>query len=199
MGNQVKGGTMVHCVTDVDRAEPPARRALLDAAKAMLPHRAPSTVTGRELAEAAGVNYGLVHHYFGSKDAVLRDALLELRDEFLASHPQLEFTELLPPPQPFLRAVGRSQTDYPESIGPIDEFPAGQEMIEGVLGRLGARDDDSGAAIEVKARVMAMMCLQLGRAMYTDLLLDMVAAGDDVADIEAALEAVYREVARTEG
>jgi AcrR family transcriptional regulator len=189
---------MVHGVTEAERAEPAARRALLDAAKAMLPLRAPSTVTGRELADAAGVNYGLVHHYFGSKDAVLRDALLELRDEFLAAQDDLEFAELLHPPQPFLRAIGRSQNDYPDSIGSVDEFPAGDAMVEAVRGRI-VVDDERDVEIEAKARVMAMMCLQLGRAMYADLLHDMVAAGDDVGRIEAALEVVYREVAGIEG
>jgi AcrR family transcriptional regulator len=197
---------MVHGVTEAERAEPAARRALLDAAKAMLPLRAPSTVTGRELADAAGVNYGLVHHYFGSKDAVLRDALLELRDEFLAAQDDLEFAELLHPPQPFLRAIGRSQNDYPDSIGSVDEFPAGDAMVDSVRTRLFGEADRAAVgdvrgdvAIEAKARVMAMMCLQLGRAMYADLLHDMVAAGDDVGRIEAALEVVYREVAGIEG
>ena len=32
----------------------------------------------REIAAAAGVNHGLVHHYFGSKDALLRAVLDEL-------------------------------------------------------------------------------------------------------------------------
>ena len=41
--------------------EPSSRTALLDAAIRLMSDRAPSTVTGRELAEEAGVNYGVVH------------------------------------------------------------------------------------------------------------------------------------------
>ena len=37
----------------------------------------PRQVSGRELARHAGVNYGLIHHYFGSKDAVFAEAFAE--------------------------------------------------------------------------------------------------------------------------
>ena len=47
---------------------------LIEAGAFLLRDRAASAITGRELAVAAGVNYGLIHHYFGSKDEVLREA-----------------------------------------------------------------------------------------------------------------------------
>ncbi len=163
----------------------------------MLPDRAPSTVTGRELAEAAGVNYGLVHHYFGGKDAVFREAILELRAEFLAEQADLGMPELIRTPVPFLLAVGRSQIDYPDSLGPIEEFPFGDAMVAGVRRRL----IDSGAAsaaevdVEARARAAAMMCLQLGRNLYGDLLRDTVGAADDPEAFDDALAELYREIA----
>ena len=57
------------------------RSALLAAATDLFADRGPSHVSVREIARAAGVNHGLVHHYFGSKDALLRAVLDELASE----------------------------------------------------------------------------------------------------------------------
>jgi AcrR family transcriptional regulator len=48
---------------------------LLESASELFAARGPSRVTVREIAESAGVNHGQVHHYFGSKDGLLRAVL----------------------------------------------------------------------------------------------------------------------------
>jgi len=53
------------------------RRALIDSAKTLMSMRSPRQVSGRELAQHAGVNYGLIHHYFGTKDNVFAEAVSE--------------------------------------------------------------------------------------------------------------------------
>lgn len=53
------------------------RRSLIDAAKHLMRMRSPRQVSGRELAQHAGVNYGLIHHYFGTKDNVFAEAVAE--------------------------------------------------------------------------------------------------------------------------
>jgi TetR/AcrR family transcriptional regulator, repressor for neighboring sulfatase len=57
------------------------RSALLAAAADLFADRGPSHVSVREIALAAGVNHGLVHHYFGSKEALLRAVLDDLAGE----------------------------------------------------------------------------------------------------------------------
>jgi len=52
------------------------RASLIAAASELFAARDTSSVSVREIAEAAGVNHGLVHHYFGSKQGLI-DAVLD--------------------------------------------------------------------------------------------------------------------------
>ncbi|HKN38596.1 MAG TPA: TetR family transcriptional regulator, partial [Acidimicrobiia bacterium] len=66
------------------RAEGDARRALIEAAQAILAARPAGKLTVREVASRAGCDVALVNYYFGSKEgllaAALEDALRELRE-----------------------------------------------------------------------------------------------------------------------
>lgn len=44
------------------------RAKLIHSAAALLADAPPTEVTSKQIAEAAGVNHGQIHHYFGSKD-----------------------------------------------------------------------------------------------------------------------------------
>lgn len=57
------------------------RKSLIDAAVQLMAMRSPRQISGRELAKHAGVNYGLIHHYFGSKDAVFAEAVSVATEE----------------------------------------------------------------------------------------------------------------------
>ena len=182
--------------------QPPARHALVQAAKRLLPERAPSAVTGRELAAAAGVNYGLIHHYFGGKDAVFREALLELRAEFLSAHEAHDLPNLvIEPHNPYLRAVGRSQIDYPNEVGPVDDFPIGESMVAVVRTRVREANPswtDAEVEVEARARVIAMLCMQLGYGLYREMLLATAAVSrSQQPSVEQALARIYREVTAT--
>lgn len=70
----------VPMTTQDTRDATPARRptgrddvqnAILDAATELFTERSPSSVSLREIARRAGVNYGLIHHYYGSKEAIV--------------------------------------------------------------------------------------------------------------------------------
>ena len=45
--------------------------AILDSARTLIADRGPSSVALREIADDAGVNFGLLYHYFGTKDQLL--------------------------------------------------------------------------------------------------------------------------------
>ena len=51
------------------------RAALLDAAAALFSARGPASVSVRDIAAQAGVNHGLVHRHFGSKQALVAGVL----------------------------------------------------------------------------------------------------------------------------
>ena len=63
--------------TPVVRGPEAVRRSLVDAAKDLTSMRSPRQISGRELAQHAGVNYGLIHYYFGTKDNVFAQAVIE--------------------------------------------------------------------------------------------------------------------------
>lgn len=63
-------------------------RALLAAGRELLPHRGCAGLSIREVAEAAGVNLGMFHYHFKSREAFLRALLQSMYDEMYS---QLSF------------------------------------------------------------------------------------------------------------
>jgi AcrR family transcriptional regulator len=61
-----------------------AEEALLDAAERLLVEVGYAGITTRRLAEAAGVNHGLVHYYYGSNENLLVRALERFTDGLIA-------------------------------------------------------------------------------------------------------------------
>ena len=177
----------------------PARQALVDAAKRLLPDRAPSTVSGRELAAEAGVNYGLVHHYFGGKDAAFREAFLELRADFLARHEDADLpTMLVDPDDPYVLALARSQVGTDPEVRDIDEFPIMSAVVRTLTDRLRSQHPewtDDEIAVEAKARAIAMVGMQLAYSVFNATLLDSAGVGRrERAGVESALGRLYREL-----
>lgn len=83
----------------ISDARQQANVALMDAAERLLYEVGYAGVTTRAVAEAAGVNHGLVHYYFGSMEQLLTQTLerfveqLALALEALYSDPNLTFAE----------------------------------------------------------------------------------------------------------
>lgn len=70
------------------------RRAILDAAVRVFARRGFHACRVSDIADEAGVAYGLVYHYFGSKDSVLDTLFLERWDVMLAMITEIDKTEM---------------------------------------------------------------------------------------------------------
>jgi AcrR family transcriptional regulator len=83
----------------VSEARQQATVAMLDAAEQLLYEVGYAGVTTRAVAEAAGLNHGLVHYYFGSMDELLTQTLQRFVEqlaealEALYADPHLSFAE----------------------------------------------------------------------------------------------------------
>jgi AcrR family transcriptional regulator len=66
---------------------------LLDAAERLLVEVGHAGITTRRLAEAAGVNHGLVHYYFGSNENLLVRALERFTERLIARQRELYASE----------------------------------------------------------------------------------------------------------
>ena len=66
---------------------------LLDAAERLLVEIGYAGITTRRLAEAAGVNHGLVHYYFGSNENLLVRALERFTERLIARQRELYASE----------------------------------------------------------------------------------------------------------
>ena len=62
-------------------------QALVEAAIRLLDRRGAGDVSVRDIAAEARVNHGLVHHYFGSKEGLLREAVLRMSARVHREHP----------------------------------------------------------------------------------------------------------------
>jgi AcrR family transcriptional regulator len=167
---------------------------LIEAAKRLLPDRSPTTIAGRDLAAEAGVNYGLVHHYFGGKDAALSAGLDALRGDFIVAHGDTASMPLLEASDPYLKALVRRNVDSSDSVSVEGEFPIGAGMVEAVARRMDADGDDELA--EAKARAIAMASIQLSFAVFGPVLLEATGVGlRERSDVHAALASLYDSIA----
>ena len=76
-------------VAKVSLARSTAEEALLDAAERLLVDVGHAGITTRRLAEAAGVNHGLVHYYFGSNENLLVRALERFTERLITRQREL--------------------------------------------------------------------------------------------------------------
>ena len=86
--------TLVSADAQKTTARSAAEEALLDAAERLLVEVGHAGITTRRLADAAGVNHGLVHYYFGSNEALLVRALERFTDGLIARQRELYASDL---------------------------------------------------------------------------------------------------------
>src|SRR5579862_6858712 len=72
------------------------RRVILDAAVRVFARQGFHTCRVSDIADEAGVAYGLVYHYFSSKEQILDTLFLERWDVMLAAISQVDASDLTP-------------------------------------------------------------------------------------------------------
>ena len=97
----------------VDEPRTPGREgaieALIKAARELFAERGPSAVSLRDIARRAGVNHGLIHHYIGSRDDLLRLVFSVSMDHARA---EVEGSESAEAGLGALRQLGRGSDEY---------------------------------------------------------------------------------------
>lgn len=71
----------------IERGRSTVEEKLVNAACLLLAEKGPKVLSNRDIARLAGVNHGQIHHYFGSKYALLKAAMSKLsRDHWDQTH-----------------------------------------------------------------------------------------------------------------
>lgn len=181
------------------RARLETQNKLIEAAAELLGEVGPRAMSVRGVAERAGVNHGLVHHYFGGKDGLLRAAMMRLVEE----HAEFARTQSggspIPAPlalsndQRYLRAVVRSVLDDEMELAQM-ELTAGVSVPRGALRHAVERRQLPGADIETKARLAIGMAMEMGWAALEPFLFAVAEVdGDDEREEVRAYARRYRE------
>lgn len=166
---------------------------LVDAAIELFGDRGPDAVSLREVASAAGVNYGLIHQYVGTKDDLLRLALRRVSAE------SAERFAADPVPTTVDRLVGREGASaslrllaWAILMGRSADDLMGRSLgLPALASRLDADEDDARSAV-----VLAMSLL-FGWQLFGDYLTSSIDLSPDGRDASAA--AVRDEVRRLLG
>jgi AcrR family transcriptional regulator len=95
-------------------------RALKEALLRLLEHRSAEAISVRDIASEAGVNHGLIHHYFGSKDGLIRAVAAEISSDVYKSYSEYPsaatFFQLLRERPALATAVARLCLDGPKDL-----------------------------------------------------------------------------------
>lgn len=134
------------------RGREAVEEALLEAASELFADYGPRATSVRQIATEAGVNHGLVHHYFGSKGALLQ-AVLERSAGHLAEYPtaQLADPDLARKLDRHWRILARSLLDGIDPSSLQRSYP----LINQLVREYTDQGMSEGEAREVAARTVA--------------------------------------------
>lgn len=159
--------------------------ALVRAARELFAERGPAAVSLRDIAKRAGVSHGLIHHYIGS-----RDDLLRLVFETSTEHATSEVLQAGDPVAALrnLRSVGGTSSDYTRMLAwavleghDPTEFHGRSSALDAVVGI-------AGDSREVRVALAMAMVQTLGWKLFGGYALN--AAGLDGEDAEAIRQEV---------
>lgn len=193
-----------------DPHEPRGRLAaedrLICAAAELLGEVGPRAMSVRMVAERAGVNHGLVHHYFGGKHGLMRAAMTRLVEEHARYAKEQSDGRAIPAPlalsgdQKYLRAVVRAVLDDEMELART-ELDEGVSIPRGALEHARARAHSGGKGamsdVELKASVAVGMALEMGWAALEPFLFAVAdVSGDERDQVRDLAKRARREIVR---
>lgn len=164
-----------------------AEERLISAASDLLGEVGPRAMSVRMVAERAGVNHGLVHHYFGGKDGLMRAAMERLVEEHAHFAKEQSHGHPIPAPlalagdQRYLRAVVRAVLDGEMDLAKT-ELAAGVSVPRGALEHVRSRQGTVRNEIELKAMLTLGMAMEMGWAALEPFLFAVADVAADEAD-----------------
>lgn len=142
---------------------------LIAATAELLGEVGPRSLSVRAIAERAGVNHGLVHHYFGGKEALLQAAM----ERLVRSHHEyaMEQSREQPLPAPlaligdptYLRAVVRTVLDNEMSLART-ELSEDVSVPRNAMLHVASQHGMEEPSVELKAVVGLGMAMEMGWA-----------------------------------
>jgi len=151
------------------RSRVDSEERLIVAAGELISEVGPRALSVRGVAERAGVNHGLVHHYFGGKDGLLQAAMVRLVEEHAVFAREKSQGSPMPAPlslkddQKYLRAVVRSVLDDEMELAQT-ELTAGVSVPRTALEHAVSTKNLEKADVETKALFSIGMAMEMGWA-----------------------------------
>ena len=177
------------------RSRVDAEERLIIAAGELLGEVGPNSMSVRNVAERAGVNHGLVHHYFGGKDGLLKAAMTRLVQEHAVFAKEASHGDPIPAPlllnhdPKYLRAVVRAVLDDEMQLA-TTEITEGVSVPQGAMAHATKSKNISEPDVQMKAMVAVAMAMEMGWAALEPFLF----AVTDVAEDE---QEEVRDIVRT--
>ena len=136
-----------------------SENALVSAAAELFEQVGPNAVSVRAIAERAGVNHGLVHHYFGSKAGLVQAVLEHLADESAAAIRERGVDAVIDPADDRVRRHVRVLTRVVLDDAAPDGFQARFPIVAYLsgLGRETLGMDEQTAALRASQAVALMV------------------------------------------
>ena len=179
------------------RKQTEAEAKLIAAAADLLGEVGPRAMSVRMVAERAGVNHGLVHHYFGSKEGLMRAAMLLLVEQHAEdvrekSHGNPIPDALVLNSEPrYLRAVVRAVLDNEMELATM-ELEAGVSIPRGALQHVAKMRQLDEPDTQIKALAAIGMALEMGWAALEPLLFAVTDVPTDEQDDVRDLVRTFR-------
>ena len=155
-----------------DKGQRNARTELILAAQRLLARRPPSGITGKQIAKESGVHYGLIYHYFTSKEDLFRVAMEEMTTAYLAFREKTVDRSVALPHltveghETWWRAAANFSADGGASYTSLGwTYPVLNYELEQVR-----RHHPEVSDFEAKAHIMREVCLNFGWVFFKDTL-----------------------------